>query len=163
MLLRSRPAHFHAHPAQLFVEMAQAQNGPPVIKENSYRLPHCNPTSDGEAFASNDPHAPWFLPWQHFARQKTGAKKDEADDKTGPALFEEMAKLEPVQFCPIGKVIMHSGFNQVLCVEVRSKLVHMNEQRDWIVQWKFLCPTNNEFFRVVIEVLLVERRRDPLS
>jgi hypothetical protein len=74
-------------------------------------------------------------------------------------LFEEMAKLEPVQLCPIGKVMMHGGFNQLLRIAVRTNLVHMDDQRDWIAAWKFLCPTNNEFFRVIIEVLLLERRR----
>ena len=54
---------------------------------------------------------------------------------------------------------MHSGFNQMLRVAVRRKLVHMDDQRDWIAARKFLCPTDDKFFRVIIEVSLVERRR----
>ena len=34
----------------------------------------------------------------------------------------------------------------------------MDDQRDWIAARKFLRPTDNEFFRVIIEVSLVERR-----
>ena len=54
---------------------------------------------------------------------------------------------------------MHSGFKQMLRVAVRRKLVHMDDQRDWIAARKFLCPTDDKFFRVIIEVPLVERRR----
>ena len=69
-----------------------------------------------------------------------------------------MAKLEPVQLCPVGKVIVHGGFNQMLRIAVRRKLVYMDEQRDWIAAREFLCPTDDKFFRIIIEVSLVERR-----
>ncbi len=52
---------------------------------------------------------------------------------------------------------MHSGFKQMLRVAVRKKLVHLDDQRDWIVAWKFLRPTHDKFFRVIIKVSLVER------
>ena len=54
---------------------------------------------------------------------------------------------------------MHSGFNQMLRVPLCGNLVYMDDQRDWIAARKFLCPTDDEFFRIIIEVSLVERRR----
>jgi hypothetical protein len=35
----------------------------------------------------------------------------------------------------------------------------MDDQRDWIAVWKFPRPTDDKFFRVIIEVSFVERRR----
>src|SRR6516165_5548120 len=69
-----------------------------------------------------------------------------------------MAKLAPVQLCPICKVIVHSRLNELLCVAMRRKLVHVDDQRDRIATRKFLRPANDEFFRVVIEVPLMKRR-----
>jgi hypothetical protein len=54
---------------------------------------------------------------------------------------------------------MHSGFNQVLRVPLFGNLVYMDDQRDWVPARKFLCPTDDELFRIIIEVSLVERRR----
>ena len=52
---------------------------------------------------------------------------------------------------------MHSGFKKMPRIAVGRKLVHMDDQRDWIAARKFLRPTNNEFFRIIIEVSLVKR------
>ena len=54
---------------------------------------------------------------------------------------------------------MHSGFDQVLRVALCRKLVYMDDQRDCIAARKFLCPTDDELFRIIIEVSLLERRR----
>jgi hypothetical protein len=54
---------------------------------------------------------------------------------------------------------MDSGFNQVLRVRLRRSLVYMDDQRNWIAVRKFLCPTDYELFRIIIEVSLLERRR----
>jgi hypothetical protein len=70
-----------------------------------------------------------------------------------------VAKLKPLQVCAIGKVILHGRFNELLRIAVRGKLIHINDQRDWVPPRKFLCPTNDELFRIIIEVSLVERRR----
>src|SRR5215471_15892695 len=70
-----------------------------------------------------------------------------------------MAQLKPLQVCPISKVMMHSGFNEMLRVRLRRSLVYLNDQRDWIAARKFLRPTDDELFRIIIEVPLLERRR----
>ena len=33
---------------------------------------------------------------------------------------------------------MHSGLKKMLWIAVGRKLVHMDDQRDWIAAWKFL-------------------------
>ena len=43
-------------------------------------------------------------------------------------MFEKMAKFEPVQVGSIDEIIVYSGFEQMLCVPVRRKLIHMNDQ-----------------------------------
>lgn len=53
---------------------------------------------------------------------------------------------------------MHRGFNQLLRVAVHRKLVHMDDQRDSVAAREFLRPINDEFFCIIIEVPLVERR-----
>ena len=35
----------------------------------------------------------------------------------------------------------------------------MDDQRNWIAARKFLCPTDDELYRIVIEIPLLERRR----
>ena len=55
--------------------------------------------------------------------------------------------------------MMHSGFNQVLRVPLFGNLIYIDDQRDWVPARKFLCPTDDELFRIIIEVSLVERRR----
>ena len=47
----------------------------------------------------------------------------------------------------------------MLRVAVRRKLVHMDDERDRIAARKFSRPTDDKFFRIIIEVSLVERRR----
>jgi hypothetical protein len=42
---------------------------------------------------------------------------------------------------------------------VPGKLTDVDDQRNWIVPRKFSCPTDDKFFRVIVEVPLVERRR----
>jgi hypothetical protein len=100
-----------------------------------------------------------LLAQQQLARQKTSAKKHNANDQVDAPLFEKIPKREPVQFRPIRKVVVHRRFNQSLRVAVRRKLVHMHEQRNRVATRKFLHPTDDEFFRVIIEVLLLEGRR----
>jgi hypothetical protein len=39
-------AHFHAHPAELFVEATSVHERPPFVKENFHRTPHGHPTDD---------------------------------------------------------------------------------------------------------------------
>jgi hypothetical protein len=53
--------------------------------------------------------------------------------------------------------MMHSGFNQVLRVPLFGNLIYIDDQRDWVPARKFLCPTDDELFRIIIEVSLVER------
>lgn len=54
---------------------------------------------------------------------------------------------------------MNRGFDVALRLAVPGQLIHMDEKRDRIFSRKFLHPTDNEFLRVVIEILLVKRRR----
>ena len=55
--------------------------------------------------------------------------------------------------------MMHGDFNQVLRVALRRNLVYMDDQGNWVAARKFLCPTDDELFGIIIEVSLVERRR----
>jgi hypothetical protein len=68
-----------------------------------------------------------------------------------------MAQLKPFQLCSIGKVMVHSGFNQVLCVGLHRKLVYMDDQRDLIVSRKLSRPTDDELFSVIVEVSFLKR------
>ena len=47
-------AHFHAHPAELFVKAAPAQKRPPFVKEDFHGAPHGHPTGDDQAFPKDD-------------------------------------------------------------------------------------------------------------
>jgi hypothetical protein len=42
---------------------------------------------------------------------------------------------------------------------VRGELVYVNDQGDRIVARKFSRPTDDKFFRIIIEISLMERRR----
>ena len=53
--------------------------------------------------------------------------------------------------------MMHSRFKQLVRVGLCRKLVYMDDQRDWVSARKFLCPTDDELFRIMIEISLVER------
>ena len=99
------------------------------------------------------------LSTKQLAREHTRGQKSQPDDQTGSPLFENIAKLVVRSVLPLGKIIMHSGFKEVLRIGVRRKLIHMNYQRHGIASRKFPGPADNKFFRVVIEIPFVERRR----
>ena len=54
---------------------------------------------------------------------------------------------------------MYSVFDQVLRVRLRRSLAYMDDQRNRIAPRKFLCPTDDKLFRIIIEIPLLERRR----
>lgn len=120
-------AHFRAHPAELLVKATPAQERPPFVKEDFHRTPHSDPPGDDQPFPNDDRQRACPMT-QQLARENTRGQKSQPDDQAGPALFEKIAKLEAVQLCSIGKIIMHSGFKQTLRIAMRRKLVYMHDQ-----------------------------------
>src|ERR1039457_6906614 len=72
-----------------------------------------------------------------------------------------MLELHPVQLSPVGEIIAHRPFNQLLRSGSCNRLVQVNDKRERLAPGIFLRPTDNKFFRIMIEIPLVKWRRIP--
>jgi hypothetical protein len=124
-----------------------------------HRSPHRYPAGDGQTFTRQIEKRAVFLSRERVARQQAEPEEKKSNREADPALPQQSFQLEPAQFGPVGEIIVHALFHEVRRIRFRQRLIYMDAQKERIAPMKFLGPTDNEFFGVMIEVPFVKRRR----
>src|ERR1051326_6840489 len=145
-------ADFHGHSAEFIEDLPTPAQRPPVIEINFHRPPHGDPPSDGETLGQEAWKRSRTVQKQQLDNQQANAKKGQTDDQAHPSMFHKPLKLQLVQSCSIGKIIVDRLADEPLDVLSIRKVLQVHDQIHGLLPVEFLRPAHDEFLGVVIEV-----------
>src|SRR5215218_10148398 len=96
---------------------------------------------------------------KQVAEQQAEREEWSADEQTDASLLHEALEFQLIQARTVAEVVMHRLLDQPPRLFLCGKLLTIDNQLNRLMPMKFLRPTDDEFLRVMVQVLLMERRR----